>query len=39
MFGGYKFVCEERLIKEDLEELVEEAPGSEETPVQTSPSS
>ncbi len=39
MFGGYKFVSEERLKKEDIEELAEPTAGSEKTPVQTSPSS
>ena len=39
MFGGYKFVCEERLAHEDLEEMVEEVPPVDKTPVETSPSS
>jgi Ni/Fe-hydrogenase 1 B-type cytochrome subunit len=39
MFSGYKFVSEERLAKEDIEHLVEEVPGTEKNPVQTSPSS
>lgn len=39
MFGGYKFVCEERLAHEDIEELKEDTPPVDKTPVETSPSS
>jgi hypothetical protein len=39
MFGGYKFVCEERLAHEDIEDMVEEVPPVDKTPVETSPSS
>jgi len=39
MFGGYKFVCEERLAHENLEEMVDEAPPVDKTSVETSPSS
>ena len=38
MFGGYKFVSEERLAHEDIEELVEDAPPGEKTTAETSPS-
>jgi Ni/Fe-hydrogenase 1 B-type cytochrome subunit len=39
MFGGYKFVCEERLVHEDIEELKEDTPPAGKTQVETSPSS
>ena len=39
MFGGYKFVSEERLAHEDIEELQEDTPPVDKTPVETSPSS
>lgn len=35
MFGGYKFVSEERLTREELEELQAENPPEEPTPVET----
>ena len=39
IFGGYKFVREERLVKEGIEHLVEGAAPKEEAPVETSTSS
>ena len=39
MFGGYKFVQEDRLTKEDIEDLIAEAEGPEGAPAETRPSS
>ncbi|MDM9630152.1 Ni/Fe-hydrogenase, b-type cytochrome subunit [Robiginitalea aurantiaca] len=39
MFGGYKFVQEDRLTTEDIEDLNENSEEMESTPAETSPSS
>ncbi len=39
MFGGYKFVQEDRLTTEDIEDLNEDSEEMESTPAETSPSS